>query len=166
MEVKVINKSSNNLPKYATPASSGVDLYAEINEKVVNKDFLFNADLHYSGIANGWEITIQPGGRALIPTELFTAIPEGYEVQIRPRSGLALKQGVTVLNAPGTIDADYRNGWGVILANFGTKPFNIVSGDRIAQAVLMKVEKIDWKEVISLDDTERGFGGFGHTGTK
>ena len=110
-------------------------------------------------------IQILPGGRALIPTELYTAIPMGYEVQVRPRSGLALKHGITVLNTPGTIDADYRNGWGVILMNQGTEPFEVRQGDRIAQAVLAKVEQIEWEEVEELDSTDRGLGGFGHTGS-
>ena len=110
-------------------------------------------------------IQILPGGRALIPTEIYTAIPMGYEVQVRPRSGLALKHGITVLNTPGTIDADYRNGWGVILMNLGQEPFMVKQGDRIAQGVLAKVEQIEWEEVEELDSTERGLGGFGHTGS-
>lgn len=166
MEVKVINKSSNPLPAYANAGDSGLDLRAELNESVVKHQFLFNSDLHYSGLSDCWEITIQPGGRALIPTELYTAIPEGYEVQVRSRSGLALKEGIFVLNSPGTIDAGYRNSWGVILANFGTKPFTVRHGDRIAQAVLVKVEKIDWNVVQSLETSNRGMTGFGDSGIK
>lgn len=163
MEVKVINKSSNELPKYETPASSGMDLKADFWN--IKEKFLFNAEIIRNSDNTIDYIVLGVGGRALIPTELYTAIPEGYEVQIRPRSGLALKQGITVLNTPGTIDADYRNGWGVILVNLGHEPFIIRQGDRIAQAVLMKVEQIEWNEVESLDETDRGLGGFGSTGS-
>lgn len=156
MIVKCVNSSINELPKYATPDSSGVDLKADFKYGV-NKDFLFNSEFTDY-------LVINPGGRALIPTNIFTEIPSGYEVQIRSRSGLALKQGVFVANGIGTIDADFRNSWGVILMNQGDKPFIIQQGDRIAQAVLVKVEKIEWEEVLSLNDTKRGLGGYGHTG--
>lgn len=162
MKVQVINKSSNELPKYETSQSAGMDLRADLNN--ININFLFDAYTIRTNKGYIDHIIIKPGGRALIPTELYTAIPKGYEVQIRPRSGLALKSGVTVLNTPGTIDADYRNGWGVILINHGTKPFIIYQGDRIAQAVLAKVEQIEWEEVETLDSTDRGLGGFGSTG--
>ena len=161
MEVKVINKSKNKLPEYATVGSAGCDLMADFSD--IEKILCFNSYIK-------WEnnkiksINIRPGGRALIPTNLFTAIPEGYEVQVRSRSGLALKQGIFVLNSPGTIDSDFRNGWGVILANFGTENFEIKQGDRIAQAALNRIEQITWKEVENLDETERGLGGFGSTG--
>ena len=163
MKVQVINKSSNELPKYETPQSAGMDLRADLNN--INENFLFSA--YAVRIDNDYidHIIIKPGGRALIPTELYTAIPKGYEVQIRPRSGLALKSGITVCNTPGTIDADYRNGWGVILINHGNKPFIINQGDRIAQAVLTKIEQIEWEEVETLDSTDRGLGGFGSTGS-
>ena len=151
-----MNSSTNELPKYATPDSSGVDLKADFKYGV-NKDFLFNSEFTDY-------LVINPGGRALIPTNIFTEIPSGYEVQIRSRSGLALKQGVFVANGIGTIDADFRNSWGVILMNQGDKPFIIQQGDRIAQAVLVKVEKIEWDEVLFLDNTERGLGGYGSTG--
>ena len=163
MKVQVINKSSNPLPQYETPQSAGMDLKADLWS--IQEKFLFGSAI-IRNIDNtiAW-IVINPGGRALIPTELYTAIPAGYEVQVRPRSGLALKSGITVLNTPGTIDADYRNGWGVILMNQGTEPFIVKQGDRIAQAVLAKVEQIEWEEVDELDSTERGLGGFGHTGS-
>ena len=163
MKVQVINKSLNELPKYETSQSAGMDLRADLNN--INENFLFSA--YAVRIDNDYidHIIIKPGGRALIPTELYTAIPNGYEVQIRPRSGLALKSGITVCNTPGTIDADYRNGWGVILINHGSKPFIVNQGDRIAQAVLTKVEQIEWEEVETLDSTDRGLGGFGSTGS-
>lgn len=163
MEVKVINKSKNKLPEYKTPGSAGCDLMADFS----NVDTIIASNTFITRTEDGsiQHITIRPGGRALIPTHLFTAIPEGYEAQVRSRSGLALKHGIFVLNSPGTIDADYRNGWGVILANFGSSNFEVMQGDRIAQAILVKVEQITWKEVESLDETDRGLGGFGSTGT-
>ena len=163
MKVQVINKSGNELPKYETPQSAGMDLRADLWS--INEKFLFDARVVRREDSTIDHITIEPGGRALIPTELYTAIPAGYEVQIRPRSGLALKHGVTVLNTPGTIDADYRNSWGVILMNHGNKAFEVYQGDRIAQAVLAKVEQIEWQEVSELDSTDRGLGGFGSTGS-
>lgn len=142
MKVCVVNKSNHRLPEYSTPMSAGMDLKANISEP----------------------ITLGPLQRILIPTDLYMAIPEGYELQIRSRSGLALKNGIFCLNSPGTIDADYRGNVGVILANFSDTPFIINPGDRVAQAVLNKFEKIEWKEVTTLDETERGTGGFGHSG--
>jgi dUTP pyrophosphatase len=144
MEVAVINTSQNNLPAYETLSSAGMDVRADLNEAV----------------------TLQPLERKLIPTGLFLEIPHGYEVQVRPRSGLAYKNGVTVLNAPGTIDADYRGEVGVLLINLSNEPFTIASGDRIAQLVVAKVEQIDWKPTSQLSETERGEGGFGSTGKK
>ena len=142
MKIKVINKSNNPLPKYESSQAAGLDIRADIDHPII----------------------IHPMKRCLIPTNLYTAIPSGYEVQIRPRSGLALKKGITVLNTPGTIDADYRGNWGVILMNLGDEDFIINPGDRIAQAILNKVEQIEWEEVESLDETERGQGGFNSTG--
>lgn len=142
MKVCVVNKSNHRLPEYSTSMSAGMDLKANISEP----------------------ITLGPLQRILIPTDLYMAIPEGYELQIRSRSGLALKSGIFCLNSPGTIDADYRGNVGVILANFSDTPFIINPGDRVAQAVLNKFEKIEWKEVTTLDETERGTGGFGHSG--
>ena len=144
MEVAVINTSQNNLPAYETLSSAGMDVRAALNEAV----------------------TLQPLERKLIATGLFLEIPHGYEVQVRPRSGLAYKNGVTVLNAPGTIDADYRGEVGVLLINLSNVPFTIASGDRIAQLVVAKVEQIEWKSTSQLSETERGEGGFGSTGKK
>lgn len=158
INVPVINKSSNELPKYAHKGDAGFDLRANV-EEIKNDNYLFNAIKF-----NATTIILNPGGRALIPTGLYMAIPEGYELQIRSRSGLALKSGIFCLNSPGTIDADYRGNVGVILANFSDTPFIINPGDRVAQAVLNKFEKIEWKEVTTLNETERGTGGFGHSG--
>ena len=142
MKVCVVNKSNNRLPEYSTSMSAGMDLKANISEP----------------------ITLGPLQRILIPTDLYMAIPEGYVLQICSRSGLALKNGIFCLNAPGVVDADYRGNVGIILANFSDTPFIINPGDRVAQAVLNKFEKIEWKEVTTLDETERGTGGFGHSG--
>ena len=144
MKVAIINKSTNGLPSYETSASAGLDIRAFIEEK----------------------LTLSPGERKLIKTGLFLEIPEGYEAQVRPRSGLALKNGITVLNSPGTIDADYRGEIGVILINHSSEIFEINSGDRIAQLVFAKVEQAVWFETESLNETERGEGGFGSTGKK
>ena len=166
--------TNNQLPSYETPASAGMDIRATF-ENIVEK-FLFNTtisrhdevytdkngEIKTTQVIN--YITINPGGRALIPTGLKVAIPEGYEIQVRPRSGLALKNGITLLNTPGTIDADYRGDIGVIIINHGTEPFIIKAGDRIGQIVLNKVEKIEWQQVDTLPDTIRGEGGFGSTG--
>ena len=164
--------TTTQLPNYETPASAGMDVRANF-DNIVEK-FLFNTTIkEHENVridVNGEthhlieSITINPGGRALIPTGLRVAIPEGYEIQVRPRSGLALKNGITLLNTPGTIDADYRGDIGVIVINHGTEPFTIVAGDRIGQIVLNKVERIEWKEVDNLPDTIRGEGGFGSTG--
>lgn len=144
MEVKIVNKSNNPLPEYKTVQSAGMDLRAFIAEPIV----------------------LKPLERKLIPTGLYIALPDGYEAQIRPRSGLALKNGITVLNTPGTIDADYRGEIGVILINLSDTEFTIESGDRICQMVIQKIEQPEMIEVSVLDETERGDGGFGHTGTK
>lgn len=144
MTVKVVNKSGRALPEYATPLSAGVDVRACVENP----------------------ITLGPLERALVPTGLYLQIPEGYEVQVRPRSGLAAKKGITVLNSPGTIDADYRGEVKVILVNLSSEPFVIEDGERIAQLVLAKHERIGWESVESLDETVRGEGGFGSTGTK
>lgn len=164
--------TTTQLPNYETPASAGMDVRANF-DNIVEK-FLFNTTIKesenvYINVKGETRhliesITINPGGRALIPTGLRVAIPEGYEIQVRPRSGLALKNGITLLNTPGTIDADYRGDIGVIVINHGTEPFTIMAGDRIGQIVLNKVERIEWKEVDNLPDTIRGEGGFGSTG--
>ena len=161
LEIKIKNDSVNQLPEYATPGSSGVDLRADFH-KGINENFLYGAGFEEERNV----LIIFSGGRALIPTNLYTAIPDGYEVQIRSRSGLALKQGVMVTNGIGTIDSDYRNSWGIILTNLGDEPFEISQGDKIAQAVLVKIEKITWNVVEDLDETERNLGGFGSSGIK
>ena len=159
MKVKVINKSQNPLPKYATKGDAGMDLMADFSNGLNDKFFFFS---EYDEIRE--TLLIFPGGRALIPTNIYSAIPEGYKVEVCSRSGLALKEGVFVLNSPGTIDAPYRNSWGVILFNTSDEVFEVKQGDRVAQAILVKFETIEWEEVNSLDETERGGGGFGHTG--
>lgn len=144
MIVSIINKSTNELPAYETVASAGLDIRAHLEETV----------------------SLQPFERKLIKTGLFLEIPQGYEAQVRPRSGLALKHGITVLNTPGTIDADYRGEIGVILINLSQEVFEIQQGDRIAQLVFAKVEQAAWTQVNVLSETERGAGGFGSTGKK
>jgi dUTP pyrophosphatase len=144
MIVKIINKSTNPLPGYSTELSAGMDLRAFLSE----------------------EIILKPFQRILVPTGLFIELPEGFEAQIRPRSGLALKYGITVLNTPGTIDADYRGEIGVILVNLSQEEFVIKNGERICQMIISKHEKVDWSNVEILEETARGAGGFGHTGKK
>lgn len=144
MKVKVVNTSGIDLPQYATEFSAGMDVRAAIDAPV----------------------TLEPLQRAMIPTGLYLEIPAGYEVQVRPRSGLAAKKGITVLNAPGTIDADYRGQVCVILVNLSNEPFTIERGERVAQLVLAKHEVIEWEETDSLEESARGAGGFGSTGTK
>ena len=144
MEVKVINKSNNSLPEYSTSQSAGMDLRAFITEPVI------------LGVLD----------RALIPTGLYIEMPEGYEAQVRPRSGLAIKHGITVINSPGTVDADYRGEICVELVNLSNTPFTVEPGERIAQLVFSKYEKVDFVEVEELSKTERGTGGIGHTGLK
>ena len=143
MRVKVINKSKHPLPQYETIASAGMDVRANIDQA----------------------ITLAPLGRSLLKTGLFVEIPIGYEIQVRPRSGLALKKGITVLNSPGTIDADYRGEIGVLLVNLSSEPFVIEDGERIAQLVLASHEQVQWLETEVLEDSDRGQGGFGSTGT-
>lgn len=144
MHIKIINKSQHNLPHYETEASAGMDLRANITEP----------------------ITLKPLERSIVKTGLFIELPIGFEAQVRPRSGLAAKKGITVLNAPGTIDADYRGEIGVILVNISNKDFIIENGERVAQLVIAKHERAQWVKVEELSDTSRGAGGFGSTGTK
>lgn len=160
MKIQVIKNTDNELPKYETTDSAGCDLRAELN--LINEDFLFNAWVFYP--ENG-EIVLKiaPGGRALVPTGLKMAIPNGYEGMVRPRSGLALKHGITLVNTPGCVDADYRGDIGVILINHGDKVFTVNQGDRIAQLIINKVEQVEFEIVNELDDTARGSGGFGST---
>ena len=142
MEIKIINRSKNTLPTYSTSHSAGMDLRANIEEPLI----------------------LKPLERILVPTGLFIELPEGYEAQIRPRSGLAYKKGITVLNSPGTIDADYRGEIGVILVNLSNEDFKIEHGERICQMVISKHETVNWEQVDILEETVRGEGGFGHTG--
>ena len=142
MQIPVINRSHHALPQYATPLSAGVDLRANLDTPLV----------------------VEPMQRVLVPTGLFMALPAGYEAQVRPRSGLAIKHGLTVLNAPGTIDADYRGEVCVILINLSTEAFTINDGERIAQLVIARHEQAEWLATETLDETERGAGGFGHSG--
>ena len=142
MKVKIVNKSTYECPFYATEKSAGMDLKANVTEP----------------------ITLGPLDRAMIPTGLFIALPDGTEAQVRPRSGLAAKHGISVLNAPGTVDADYRGEIKVILVNLSNEPFTINPGERIAQMVIARYEKVEWNEVETLDETDRGTGGFGSTG--
>lgn len=144
MKVKIVNKSMNELPAYSTKLSAGMDLRANLSEP----------------------ITLKPLERTLVPTGLFIELPQGYEAQVRPRSGLALKKGITVLNTPGTIDADYRGEIGVILVNLSQDDFVIENGERICQMVIASHETVKWDMVEVLEETERGAGGFGHTGKK
>ena len=144
MEVKIINKSNHPLPQYATLQSAGLDLRANIDTPIEKK----------------------PMERKLVPTGLYIALPVGYEAQVRPRSGLAIKKGITVLNSPGTVDADYRGEICVILVNLSNETFVIEDGERIAQMVIARHEQANWVEVETLDETDRGSGGFGHTGEK
>lgn len=144
VKIKIVNRGRQQLPAYATEQSAGMDLRANIDES----------------------ITLNPMERRIIPTGLYIALPPGYEAQVRPRSGLAFKHGITVLNSPGTIDADYRGEIGVLLVNLSTEPFVITEGERIAQMVIARHEQGQFEEVDQLDQTERGEGGYGHTGVK
>lgn len=161
MKVNVINKGTNPLPSYAKSGDSGMDAMADFSRGVSEKFMHLAA---YDEISK--KIIVFSGGRVLVPTGLFTSFPPGYEIQVRSRSGLALKQGVFVLNSPGTIDSGYRNELGVILFNTSDDVFEISHGDRIAQLVLAKVSLIEWNEVVDLDSSDRGEGGFGSTGVK
>jgi dUTP pyrophosphatase len=142
MRVKIINRSASELPRYETPLSAGMDVRADLTESVV----------------------LKPLERAMVPTGLYVEIPEGYEIQVRPRSGLAAKHGLTVLNSPGTIDADYRGEIRVILVNLSGEPFEVKPGERIAQLVVARHERAEWELTNELSETERGAGGFGSTG--
>ena len=144
MKVKVINTSKHSLPQYQTESAAGLDLRAELSKP----------------------ITLKPLQRALIPTGIFLELPQGYEAQVRPRSGLAFKHGLTVLNSPGTIDADYRGEVKVLLVNLSDEPFEVQDGERVAQMVVAKHERIEWQNADTLTETTRGAGGYGSTGTK
>lgn len=140
--VKIVNKSKNPLPAYATELSAGMDLRADLADAIV----------------------LAPGERRLIPTGLYVELPDGYELQLRPRSGLALRHGIGLVNSPGTVDADYRGEIGVIVINYGSEPFTVSPGDRICQAVVSRYAKVEWIQTESLSETSRGEGGFGHSG--
>jgi dUTP pyrophosphatase len=142
MKIKIVNKSRHGLPEYSTPLSAGMDLYANIKMPVV----------------------LQPLERKLIETGIYIELPEGFEAQVRPRSGLAVKRGLSVLNTPGTIDADYRGEIKVVMVNLSNEPCEIGDGERIAQLVVGRHERVEWVESVQLNDTDRGTGGFGHTG--
>lgn len=142
MKVKIVNKSQHNIPQYSTTQSAGMDLRADLMEPVI----------------------LKPLERKLIPTGLFIQLPDGYEAQVRPRSGLAINKGVTVLNSPGTIDADYRGEIKIILINLSNEDFVVNNGERIAQMIISSYKQVVWEEVEQLDESERGEGGFGHTG--
>jgi dUTP pyrophosphatase len=144
MTVKIVNRSKHSLPQYSTGLSAGMDLRANLDKPVL----------------------LKPLQRTLIPTGLFIELPEGFEAQIRPRSGLALKKGISVLNTPGTIDADYRGEIGIILVNLSNEDFEVVDGERVCQMIIARHETISWQQVESLEETQRGAGGFGHTGQK
>ncbi|WP_308267645.1 dUTP diphosphatase [Prevotella sp.] len=144
VKIKIVNRGSQQLPAYATPESAGMDLRANITEPIV----------------------LHPLERRIIPTGLYIALPTGYEAQVRPRSGLAFKHGITVLNSPGTIDSDYRGELGILLVNLSNEDFTVEAGERIAQMVIARHEQGEFVEVEELDDTERGAGGYGHTGVK
>ena len=144
MTIKIINKSTNPLPRYESEQAAGMDIRCNIQEA----------------------ITLQPLERKMIPTGLFIELPEGYEAQLRPRSGLAIKKGITLLNTPGTIDADYRGEVGVILINLSQEDFVVEDGERICQMVVAPYTRVEWEETETLEDSERGAGGFGHTGVK
>lgn len=144
MDVKIINRSHHPLPEYTTLSSAGMDLRAFVSEPV----------------------TLLPLERQLIPTGIYIELPEGYEAQVRPRSGLAYRHGITVLNSPGTIDADYRGEIGILLINLSNEPFTIQDGERIAQLIVARYERINWQVASTLSESDRGSGGFGHTGTK
>ncbi len=168
MQVKVINLSNNPLPKYETAKSAGMDIRADFSRVSSQNPIKIYGDGEIIYAGENYPKTllrIEPGSRALVPTGIFTAIPEGYEVQIRPRSGLAIKKGLNVINCVGTIDADYRNEWGIPITNQGFETVWIEDGERICQAILNKVERIEWEQVLELNKTERN-GGFGSTGTK
>lgn len=165
MKVQIINKSNNQLPKYETPRSAGMDIRADFSRVGPQNnlraygdcEIIYKGDYH-----NTTMLRLDPGARALIPTGIFTSIPEGYEVQLRPRSGLAIKKGLNLINCVGTIDSDYTSEWGIPVVNQGLEAIWIEDGERICQAVLSKVEQIEWEEVDKIEKTDR-LGGFGST---
>lgn len=157
--VNVINKSNNPLPKYETAGAAGFDIRVDLSR--VTPDVIWSGEGHTAPM-----IRIAPRSRALLPTGIFTAIPEGWQVSFRPRSGMAIKKGLTLINTPGTIDADYRGEWRLPVINLGLEDVYIEDGERICQGILEPVYHVEWNEVASLDETERGDGGFNSTGSK
>lgn len=160
VNVEIVKETKNELPNYATPQSAGCDIRAELSK--INQDFFVDTSINQvnNGIIDS--IVIMPGGRCLIPTGIKVSIPDGYEIQIRPRSGLALKKGISLVNCVGTVDSDYRDEIGIIIINHGKEKFIIEQGERIGQLILNEVKQINWKVVDTLDETDRK-GGFGHT---
>ena len=168
VKISIINKSNNPLPKYETLGAAGMDIRADLSRVTPNNSIkaFGNAEVIWAGEAHNVPmIRMAPSSRALIPTGLFVAIPEGYQIALRPRSGLSIKQGITLINATGTIDSDFRFEVMIPLVNLGKEDVYIEHGERVCQAILEKVNKIEWKEVESLDETSRGKG-FGSTGLK
>lgn len=160
MKVQVVNLSNNELPKYSIEGSAGMDLRADFSRVSKENRLIIHGDADYT---EQIEVTLYPGSRMLIPTGLKIALPEGYEARIQPRSGLALKNGISIVNTPGCVDANYRGEIGIILINHGLEPFTIKHGDRIAQMIVSKTEYIEFEQVEELNDTNRGSGGFGST---
>lgn len=169
VKVKVINKSNNRLPQYETKGSAGMDIRVDLSKVTPENPIkgFGDAEVIWSGEGHMIPmVRLAPMSRALLPTGLYTAIPEGYQVSLRPRSGMAIKKGLILCNTPGTLDEDYRGQWMLPVINLGQKDVYIEDGERICQALLEKVNKIEWEEVDSLDETDRGAGGFGHSGSK
>jgi len=168
VQVKVFNNGDNDLPNYSTSLSAGFDFRADFNKIETINDLMGNTQFTLTNINGDKIITLLPGGRVLIPTNLHIKLPDNYELQVRPRSGLALKNGITIVNSPGTVDPDYTGNVGVILLNTDlNNSFEIKHGDRIAQGVINEVKQVEWDKVDTLEDlgkTDRGQGGFGHTG--
>lgn len=164
MKVKVINSSNNPLPKYETINSAGMDVRADLSRIETKSDLTSYGDIDF--IRNNKTIVVNPRGRVLIPTGLRFEIPEGYQISARPRSGLSIKKGLTLCNAVGTIDADFRGEFMIPVVNIGNTPQTIANGERLCQILLEKVNKIEWEEATEISETERGEGGFGSTGTK
>ncbi len=169
VKIKVINESNNRLPQYETKGSAGMDIRVDLSRVTPENPIkgFGDAEVIWSGEGHMIPmVRLAPMSRALLPTGLFTAIPEGYQVSLRPRSGMAIKKGLILCNTPSLIDSDYRGQWMLPVINLGQKDIYIEDGERICQALLEKVNKIEWEEVDSLDETERGAGGFGHSGSK
>lgn len=164
IKVPVVNESSNELPKYATPGSAGFDFRADISK--VKEKFTWNCVLSYKEDGTISKVIVCPGGRALIPTGLHMSIPEGYMLAVVTRSGIGLKNGITMANSYGVIDSDYTGDIGLIVQNNGFEPFTIVTGDRVGQGIIYKCEQANFRVVDSLEETERGDGGYGHSGVR